>query len=499
MNVAGTLIEAASNFKNKAAFIYEGQEFSFFTLKENSLRLAAALVSLGVKKADRVAIYLPNCPEYVYAYLAAYSLGAVVVPLDFSLQEDEIVNMLKHCEAKVIITTLKTRFPLDVLTERIPSLEEIIIIERDSDKFESLADLISRGSLNLPEIEINEDDYSTIYYTSGSTGRPKGVLWNFRHLHLGVDSLKHFLDISPLSRTIAAVPFSHSAGVLFPAGAIKYGMSFVIMKRFSPLEFVRFIQDWKVTLFWIVPAMFTAILHIKELDKYDLSSLQWAAVFGASSNPEIIRRFKRHAPNTSLVNGWGMTETSPPTMISEPDNVRSIGKVPPGIEIRIIDLEDRPVPYGEIGEVVIRGNAVCLGYYKDPQLTSQMFRNGWFHTQDLGKFDKGGNLYIVGRIKEMIKIGGQIVFAPEVEEAICNHPGVAEVAVIGVEDKLRGEVPKAFVVLKRKTIITEQELRNFCKQHLAHFKVPRYFEFRESLPRTGSGKIDKANLEEKDR
>jgi len=316
---------------------------------------------------------------------------------------------------------------------------------------------------------------------------------------MGVDCLRHFLKVDSDSRTIAAVPFSHSAGVLFPMGAIKYGVSFVIMKRFSPLEFVRLVERHKVTIFWIVPPMFLAILNLKELDKYDLSSLKWADVFGAPSNPEIIKKFKKHCPNGYVINGWGMTETAPPTVVSDPDDVKPVGKVCPSAQIKIFDPSDKELPIGQIGEVVIRGDSVCVGYYKQPELNREVMRNGWFHTGDLGRFDSKGNLYIEGKTKDMIKVAGEIVFSSEVEGVLLSHPCVAEAAVIGIEDNLRGEVPKAFVVLKEGIRLPEEHLLYFCKEHLAHFKVPRYIEIRDSLPKTGSHKIDKAKLKEEGR
>jgi acyl-CoA synthetase (AMP-forming)/AMP-acid ligase II len=493
MDVRKAVFEAARTYKDKTAFIFEGKETDFVTLRNNSFKLARALADLGIKNGERVAIYLPNCPEYVYSYLALYAAGVIVVPLDFFLQEDEIVNMLSHCEAGAIITTTRARFDLGNLRKRIPSLKEIITVE-DDPGYKSFWSLICCSQGNLVPQGFNEDNISSIFYTSGSTGRPKGVVWNFRHLDLGIDCMRHFLNLNQEDRSISAVSFSHVAGVLFPMGAIRCGVSFVIMPHFSPLEFVRLIQEYKVTVFWIVPPMFLAVLNLKELDDYDLCSLRWADVFGAPSNPEIIRKFKKYCPNGYLINGWGMTETAPPTVVSGPDDVKPVGKVTPWAEIRIFDPQDREVSLGGVGEVLIRGEVVFSGYYKEPELTRELMRNGWFHTGDLGRFDEKGNLYIVGRTKDVLKVSGEIVYTPEVEAVLLSHPCVSEVAIIGVEDKLRGEVPKAFVVLKEGISISGKHLRHFCREHLANFKVPHYVEFRDSLPKTGPHKIDKVSL-----
>jgi acyl-CoA synthetase (AMP-forming)/AMP-acid ligase II len=237
-------------------------------------------------------------------------------------------------------------------------------------------------------------------------------------------------------------------------------------------------------------------LQLKEFESYDLSSIRWICIFGAPSSPDVLRRFYQYCPKAMLFNGWGLTETNAPTCVIPMGSkkVESVGVPAPWIEVKVFDDNDQEVPVGSIGEVVVRSWVVTDGYYKDPEATAQAIRNGWFHTGDLGKQDCEGYLYIVGRKKEMIKVAGEIVFEPEVEAAIHKHPSIAEVAVIGVLDSLRGELPKAFVVLKEGSNLTENDLRYFCREHLAHFKIPHYFEFMASLPKTHSGKIDKEKL-----
>jgi acyl-CoA synthetase (AMP-forming)/AMP-acid ligase II len=228
----------------------------------------------------------------------------------------------------------------------------------------------------------------------------------------------------------------------------------------------------------------------------DLSSLRWIVSFGASSSPDALRRFHQYCPKAMFFNGWGLTETNAPTTVIPKGSkkIESVGRPAPWIEVKIFDEGDKEVPQGKIGEIVVRGWVVTDGYYKDPEATAQALRNGWFHTGDLGRFDEEGDLYIVGRIKEMIKVGGEIVFEPEIENAIYKHPDVAEVAAIGIPDKLRGEVPKAFVVLKEGSTLSHDDLRYFLREHLAHFKIPHYFEFLGSLPKTRTGKTNKESL-----
>jgi long-chain acyl-CoA synthetase len=245
--------------------------------------------------------------------------------------------------------------------------------------------------------------------------------------------------------------------------------------------------------------MFYAILQLKEFENFDLSSLKWITCFGAPSSADQLRRFHKHCQQAELFNGWGMTETQGPSIVLPrgSNKIESVGLPAPWIEMKMFSDEDIELPQGQIGEVVVRSWVVTDGYYKDPEATAVAMRNGWFHTGDLGRVDSEGYLYIVGRKKEMIKVAGEIVFEPEVENAIHKHPDIAEVAVIGVADKLRGEVPKAFVVMKPQKTFSEEELRFFCREHLAHFKIPHYFEFVASLPKTGAGKIDKEKLRER--
>jgi acyl-CoA synthetase (AMP-forming)/AMP-acid ligase II len=271
------------------------------------------------------------------------------------------------------------------------------------------------------------------------------------------------------------------------------------MERFAPHEFLKNIERYKVTCFHIVPSMYLALLQVKEIEKIDLTSLRWIVVFGAPSSPEILKKFHQYCPNAHFLNGWGLTETCPPNTVLPfgSENIVSVGKPAPFVEIKILDENDTQLPQGEIGEIAIKGWVVMQGYYKDAQATAEVIKNGWFHTGDLGRFDQNGFLYIMGRIKEMIKVSGQIVYAPEVESVLYKNPAVAEAAIIGIPDKMRGELVKAFVVLKPGQALNPEELRYFCREHLAHFKVPHEVEFRESLPKNRTGKIDKELLKTK--
>jgi len=356
--------------------------------------------------------------------------------------------------------------------------------------------LISQATTELPEVAIADSDPALIMYTSGTTGKPKGILLNYKHLEGSPKAMEYFVDLTDKDIKLAAIPLSHIGGFIYIQNAIMFGITLVLMERFNPFKFLENIHRYKITCFHIVPAMYNAILSLKQIEKFDLSSLRWVVVFGAPSSPEILERFHKYCPNAKLLNGWGMTETCPPNTVTpmDSDNIASIGKPAPSCRINIVDEEGNELPTGEIGEIVISGWVIMDCYYKDPEATAAVKRDGGLHTGDLGRFDDEGFLYIVGRKKEMIKVAGQIVYAPEVEAAFYKNEVVAEVAVIGVPDELRGEAVKAFVVLSEGAEIAPEDLRYFAKEHLAHFKVPQSIEIRTELPKNRTGKIDKQLL-----
>lgn len=496
MDIKEILEARIKTHADKTAVIFKEENLTFRQLRDNAFRLANSLINLGLKKGDKAAVYLPSWPEYIYSYLALWSIGATAVPLDFMLTQDELISCITHSEAKILLVKPKANLSLVAIKENCPNLKEIITCKDAKTEFLSFEELLEKGANTIPPGKINDQDYAIIFYTSGTTGRPKGVLINYRQLEAPPKAMMHFVDFSDKDIALCCLPFSHIGGLIYLQNCLSFGISIVLMEHFVPLEFLKNIQKFKVTCFWVVPSMYYAILQLKEFESFDLGSLRWVVTFGASSSPDALRRFHQYCPKAHLLNGWGLTETNAPTTVIPlgSSKIESVGRPAPWIEVKVLDENEKELPAGQVGEVVVKGWVVTDGYYKDPQATNQASRNSWFHTGDLGRFDADGDLYIVGRIKETIKVAGEIVFEPEVEAAIHKHPDVAEVAVIGVADKLRGELPKAFVVAKEGKTLDEEGLRYFCREHLAHFKIPHYFEFRDSLPKNRTGKIDKEKL-----
>jgi len=499
MDIRKTLEQTVNRFANKPGIIFEDCEIPFCEIQEQTLKLANVLQTCGIRKGDKIAIYLPNSPEYVYSYLACFHLGAVGVPLDFMLKGDELSSCLGHSETKVLIAKNRPDVDLKEIQEAVDSLQTIILCgEAGEETYDSKClqydDATAKASTDLLEVTIADSDPALIMYTSGTTGKPKGILLNYKHLEGSPKAMEYFVDLTENDIKLAAIPLSHIGGFIYIQNSVIFGITLILMDRFNPFKFLENIQAFKITCFHIVPAMYNAFLSLKQIEHFDLSSLRWVVVFGAPSSPETLKRFHKYCPNAKFLNGWGMTETCPPNTVTplDSDNIASVGKPAPSCSIAIVDNDGNELPAGEIGEIVISGWVIMDCYYKDPEATAAMKRDGGLHTGDLGRFDDQGFLYIVGRKKEMIKVAGQIVYAPEVEAAFYKNENIAEVAVIGVPDELRGEAVKAFIVLNGDgQKLTSEELRYFAKEHLAQFKVPQHIEIRSELPKNRTGKIDK--------
>ncbi len=498
MNIRELLNQQAKNYPQKQAVVLQDRIVTFRELKSTSFKLANYLFSLGIRPEDKVAMFLPNGLEAVFTLLGVFSAQAAIVPLDFMLTESEIINFINHSQTKVLVIQPKKGFDLLKIKSSCKSLKEIIVAAENLQSFPTWDSVLSQASPDHISIEHNPGNLCAIFYTSGSTGHPKGVSLEFRHLDNPPKTIDRFLAVSGDDIFLCGgVPFSHIGGLGYILLMIYFSSSLILMERFHPLEFLRNIQRHKVTIFCIVPAMYVAILCLKGYEKFDLSSLRFAGVFGAPSSPQLLARFHKLCSKAVVLNGWGMTETTGPNTFSPSDEAKisSIGGFDSKMEAKVVNEAGESVGRGEGGELWVRGEAIMRGYFKEPALTKEVLReDGWLKTGDIVKQDQEGLYYIVGRKKDMIKVAGEIVFSAEVEEKIQEHPKVKEVAVIGVTDNLRGEVPKAFIVSQQQTILDTNEIKDFLKERLAHFKVPHHFEFVEDLPKNRTGKIDKQKL-----
>ncbi len=506
MDFLPLLDRQAQRYAAKRAFVFRDASVSFAELARTAKDIAAALSRQGVSRGAKVAVFLPNIPEYIFSFLGIFLLRGVCVPLDYMLTEEEIVHFLNHSEATLLIAQERKGVELRAVKERCPRLRSVVACGQaagaapDTDGLMRWEGFLRTGAV-LPAVDtVSDRDAAAIFYTSGTTGKPKGVVLDYGHLQNPIDTFRYFLTITDHDVLLGGgVPFSHLGGLDFVLLMLSFGVTLVLMERFQPLEFLKNIETHRATIFCIVPSMYVAILSLKEYDRFDLSSLRYAVVFGAPSSPALLERFHTACPNAYLLNGWGMTETAAPNTYlptgTQTKEIPHTGTFPPGTEAMAVDEEGRAVRDGKEGELWIRGRCVMQGYYREPQLSAEVLTpEGWLKTGDMVRKDERGRFSIVGRKKDMLKVAGEIVFCPEVEAVIHRHPSVQDVAVVGIPDSLRGEVPKAFIVLKPGESVTEGALRDFLKNQLAHFKIPHAFAFRSELPKNRLGKIDKEQL-----
>jgi acyl-CoA synthetase (AMP-forming)/AMP-acid ligase II len=504
----------------KEAIIFKDRRISYGEYLENVNRVAANMVKLGVKRGDKVALYIGNNPEYVYCYIAAISVGAAAVPVSTRFGEAEAQFVVANSNSAFLFSspgvggvdfldivgkilpgcpdvsrTVVLGTPGDV--ERVPGAlpGDVLFEEPDSADMEALA-----GA----RADVDEDDVAFIVYTSGTTGVPKGAMLTQKNLIAYVNGQVDASFVTSDDRLLLDIPVNHvGGGVMAIMSMLLVGGTLVILDAFIPDEVLRTVQDEKVTVMGQVPAQYILLMMSPSFDDYDVSSVKLAVVAAAPSPRELFGQVKEKF-GVYLTNGYGLSEVSGAicfTRVDEDSYERlstSVGKPNAGIEIGILDPEGNEVPVGKEGEICVRGDAVMKGYHKMPEETDLvMTDDGYFRTGDIGKVDEDGYVYILGRKKEMYIRGGENVYPPEVEDVLQQHPGIMFAAVLGVEDPVMGEEGKAFIVpMPGSEPPTEDEIKKWCAERLAKFKVPRYVEFRGELPLTPLGKVMKKELYE---
>jgi len=499
MLVCDFLLRSLENFADRTAVIFQDQEINYKLLAERAGRLAAGLKSLNIRPREYVAILMPNHLEFITAYWALNFIGAPVVPINPLLKGPEITHILADSKAVAIITVPPFAGLIQSLKGQLPGLRNVIVAgER------SAQDQIEYGKLfnfhtDLERPPVGENDVSACLFTSGTTGKPKGVMLSHKNLIFDTEMVTRAIGVDYSERYLGVLPFYHAfAGtvcILVPACT---GASVVVMERFLPKVTIENIKKYQVTIFPAVPAMYAAILQAaKNTDPRDLASLRMF-VSGGSAMPLEMMRTLEEVYGVIVLEGNGPTETSPISYVNRLELRKhgSVGPPLPGVRVRIVDENGREVPVNTVGEITVKGDNIMKGYLNQPEATAESIRNGWFHTGDLGMVDEDGYVYIVDRKKDLIIVGGFNVYPREVEEVLYKHPAVAEAAVVGIPDQMRGEIPKAFLVLKPGHKATSREIINFCRENLANYKCPREVEFKDELPKGANGKILKRVLKE---
>jgi fatty-acyl-CoA synthase len=507
---------AAQVFGSKDGVVCGQQRFTYRQFNERCDRLSNALLKLGIQKGDRLAYLSFNCHRLLEAYFGVPQLGAILLPMNIRLSPEELAYILNDAEPRILFFDPEFIPLLEALRPQVKEVEYYVPL-RDTKPawacpkfYDEL--LAEAEPIEIDYRDIDENSVAELFYTSGTTAHPKGVMLSHRNLYLHAFYTAVGLRGDDRDVHLYTVPLFHVNSWGAPHIVTLIGGRHVMIKKFDPVMVMELIQRERVTQLQVVATMIIGMLNHPDFSKYDLSSVKEIMMGGAPTSTALVREIERRMPGCRAVGGYGLTETSPVLTIAHRKAHRAgdaeelhlrrqatAGYPIAGSEIRVVTPEGCDVkPDGlEVGEVVVRGDVVMEGYWRQPEATRDVIREGWFHTGDLATVDEEGYILIVDRGKDMILSGGENTASAEIERVIYGDPAVMECAVIAVPDDTWGEAPKAIVALKPGQQVTEAEIIALCRQHLAGFKVPKSVEFVENLPKGGTGKILKRVLREK--
>ena len=473
----------------KTAIIAKEEELTFAALNQRVHALAGHLQAEGIHQGDRVGVLLPNSAAIPLSYYATQKIGAVTVILDARLKGKELQGVLQDADLKLLVVHQQLFAEVEEVFKSTAAVPVWIVGGEGARSFEKRC-VPSATAAVTPRL--NSDDDALILYTSGTTGEPKGVVLSFRNLaqYPKVMGEMKITDSSTMRGCI--LPMSHIVGPIVCNELAERGYTLVIFDQINPIALLEGIQKYRINVFESVPIVFQLLLGVKNLASYDTGSMKIAAMMGTNIPLPLLRAFQSAQPHINVIQGYGLTETSPMITLVEPDSAAakmgSIGRAVPGVEVKIVDEKDKELGVDEPGEIITRGPHVMKGYFRRPDATAQRIRDGWLYTGDVGKRGADGYYYHLGRRDDMIITGGLNVYPAEVENLIYTYPGVQETIVFPIPDAKRGQVIGAAVVARAGAIIAEKELLTFLRANLANFKVPDKIVVRESLPRTSSGK-----------
>lgn len=495
MNFIKDFVEKTFIKPEAQALIHEDRVYTYGELMELIDRCGLALKRLGVGPGDMVALMMNNRPEFVIAYQATIKIGATIVPINTFLKEAELAHQINDVGAKVFIGNDGSAFSVGPVKNELKTVKEFILtgVEGYTDFDEFISS--EKGELDL--YNTADDDVAVIKFTAGTTGPPKGAMQTHGSIYRFVRDNMDIRSLKSGQCVLLFVPMFHGFGdhccmnPVFMCGA-----SYVVMDPFDPIKIFQAIQDYRCVYFGCTPSMLYGLIYHEDVEKYDLSSLERVLTGGGPVPRDIVDGFKNKFGVDVLV-GYGMAEGTAGytyTRTDMPFKEGSCGIPLPGAEIKIMDEQGSELPVGEAGEIVVRSAYNMKGYWNKPKATADTIKDGWLHTGDIGRFDADGYLYVIDRLKDMIIMSGENIYPIEIEDALLQHPAVAQVAVIAAPEPRRGEIPCAVVVLHQEGGATEQELIAFCEPRLASFKVPRMVRFRESLPMSAQFKVLKREL-----
>ncbi|NJP31839.1 long-chain-fatty-acid--CoA ligase [Micromonospora thermarum] len=501
-NLATILREPRREHPDKPLCHVNDLTFSYAQVDELSGRVAASLLRLGLRRGDKVAVQLPNLPQFLFTYFGILKAGMVMVPLNPLLRAGEVAYHLTDSDTKVFVTfelfaeeAAKGAAEVEGVTTYVVNLPGSDRRPEGTRSYDELFRAEDTGDIEPTQA----DDTAVLLYTSGTTGQPKGAELTHFQLYMNCTVGGELFGFAEDDISVAVLPLFHVFGLSSVLNvSVRYGGTIVLVPRFEVEPVVDAIERHRCTIFAGVPTMYFALLQA-DLTGRDVSSLRVGVSGGAAIPGEVIRAFEEKVPGVVILEGYGLSETASTTTFNisaEQRKVLSIGKPIWGVETRIVDDLDRPLPPGpeHVGEIVVRGHNVMKGYYKNPEATAGAFRGGWFHTGDLAYADEDGYLFIVDRKKDLIIRGGYNVYPREVEEVLYAHPAVAEAAVIGRPDDKLGEEVVAVLSVKPDAEVTPDDLVAYCKERLAAYKYPRQVRIVEELPKGPTGKLLKREI-----
>jgi long-chain acyl-CoA synthetase len=497
MNVTRNVERAAKIFPDKAAIVFEDRHVGYKELNDLTAKLASALKSRGVGKGDRVALYLPNIPEFIFCYLAALKIGAVAVSVNPMLKADELKYILDD-SGSVLLCTVADLLP-NVRPADCETLKQVLICEGESPDYPSLGGWIAGASGDCPTSDLTPDDDAVILYTSGTTGFPKGAVLTHGNVVSNAWSAAHHAKYGPDDRMALFLPVFHVFGQNFVMNATFASCAtLVLYRRFVPDQVLASVGRNRVSMFFAVPTIYINLLNM-DLSGFDLSSIRYDFSAAATMPREIAQRWKERF-GRDIHEGYGLTESSPFACYNHDYRHKfgSIGTPIENVEVKIMDEFDREAPIGTWGEICIKGPGVMKGYWNRPEETAHALRNGWLHSGDIGTMDDQGYFFIVDRVKDMINAAGFKIWPAEVEQYLYRHPAIKELAVYGIPDPEKGEAVCAAIVLKDGMQATGDEIIAYCRQNLANYKIPKVVQFVSELPKSTTGKILKRTLKQMD-
>ena len=499
-NIVELLEDTVRKYPDKVGFISGDQRLTYKQFDGIVNRMAAGLSKYGVKKGDHVALLLGIQVEFPLSFFALMKLGALVVPLNSRFKGEELAYEINDSESKVLIVDEEYWPNIEPVKSRLETIEEIFFngsgAPQGTYAFSVLKDCKEDS---FPLAATSESDEVAIMYTSGTTGKPKGAILQQRGMIFTAMLVSDFIQFRPEDKMICCIPLFHITGLnclMLPP--IFSGVACVYLRQFKTRDFLEIVAREKVTQYMGVVNVIWLMINNPDFEKYDFSSFRTILLGGSPATEEMVRGIRKKLPHIEISVGYGLTEsfaiaTSTP-FEDALRKIKAVGKCLAGVYAKVVDDEGHEVPTDATGEILLSGAKVFKEYWKRPEATRKTLVDGWVHTGDIGKIDEEGFVYVLDRKKDMINRSGEKIYSQEVENVICDYLKVLEVAVVGVPDPVTGEVVKACIALKPGENATGEEIQDFCRERLADYKVPKFVEFMESLPRNPAGKVNKVAL-----